>query len=109
MPLFALIMVTLVLLARRDVTVTGPEMATGLDGLTAMGPEPGCADDVTTDTVPSAVFECWIDTDDVMGVRPSDDLPDVSGFTDIDCVARGGPGIIVWLFVVVGAPISILW
>lgn len=72
--LLVLIMVTLVLLARRDVTVTGPEQAAG----------------VTTDTPP-----CWMDTPDDSGGSPSDDLPDVSGFTDIDCAWRPGPEIIV--------------
>lgn len=75
-------------------TVTGPDIDIGLLGLTDIGPDPGVLD-VTTDTVPSAVFECWMDTADVIGMRPSDDLPDVSGLTDIDCVARGGPDIIV--------------
>lgn len=96
-PLFVLIIVTLVLLARRDVTVTGPEIEIGLVGLTDIGPEPGVLD-VTTDTFPNAVLECWMDTADVIGVKPSDDFPGVSGFTDIDCVDRGGPDIMVWLF-----------
>lgn len=103
-PLFVFIIVTLVLLARRDVTVTGPEIEIGLVGLTDIG-----VLDVTTDTVPRAVLECWMDTADVIGVRPSDDFPEVSGLTDIDCVARGGPDIIVWLLVQVVAPMSMLW
>lgn len=97
LPLFELlIIVTLVLFARRDVTVTGPEIEIGFVGLTDNGPEPGWLFGVTTDTVPNAVLECWMDTADVIGVKASDDLPDVSGLTDIDCVATGGPEIIAW-------------
>lgn len=107
-PLFVLIIVTLVLLARRDVTVTGPEIEIGLVGLTDIGPEPGVLD-VTTDTFPNAVLECWMDTADVIGVKPSDDFPGVSGFTDIDCVDRGGPDIMVWLLGPALDPMSMLW
>ena len=96
-PLFVFIIVTLVLFARLEVTVTGPDIEIGLVGLTDIGPDPGVLD-VTTDTVPNAVLECWMETAEVIGVSPSEDFPDVNGFTDIDCVARGGPDIIVWLF-----------
>lgn len=100
--LFApLIMVTLVLFARRDVTVTGPVIDIEL-GLEHGGE---LAVEVMMETWPSALFECWIDTD---GVRASEDFP-VSGFTDIDCGWCGGLVMIVGPFVVLGgAPITIL-
>lgn len=90
---------TLVLLARRDVTVTGPDIDIGFVLGVFISPEDVLvfAPDVITDTLPSAVFECWMDTEEVMGVSASEDLPDVSGFTDIDCDwSADGPEIIVW-------------
>lgn len=83
--LLELIIVTLVLFARRDVTVTGPSGFVPTD----TGPEvvwsrlDPLGELVITETCPSAVFECWMETD---GTSASDDLPDVKGFTDIDCV-----------------------
>lgn len=83
-------MVTLVLFARLEVTVTGPKMDTGLE-FTDIGPEPWVmiagpvlAVEVITETWPRAVLECCMDTDEVIGVRASMDLPVVRGFTEMD-------------------------
>lgn len=51
---------------------------------------------LVTETLPRAVLECWIDTEEVIGdVIVSVDFP-VSGFTDIDWFG-GGPDIRVGL------------
>lgn len=86
-------------MARREVTVTGPDIDIGLVLGEFISPEEVfvLAPDVITDTLPSAVFECWMDTDEVMGVKASEDLPDVSGFTDIACCCSAdGPDKIDW-------------
>lgn len=75
---------TLVLFARLEVTVTGPDIDIGFEGPFIVPDVFVFAPDVITDTFPSAVFECCIDTADVIGVIASDDLPDVNGLTDID-------------------------
>lgn len=89
-------MVTLVLLALRDVTVTGPVTLTGLTlGAIVIGLEAKfCVSIVgpavlVTDTCPKAVFECCMETDEgTFGAGSmSDDLP-VSGLTDIDWVCK---------------------
>lgn len=70
-----------------DPTEIGPDP---LDWVTT-GPVLGVV--VITDTWPSAVLECCMETE--VGTRASEDLP-VSGLTDIDCVCSdGGPGITV--------------
>lgn len=95
--LFALIIVTLVLFALLEVTVTGPQTFPGLFVLMVTGPEPRVWVTIGplllfTDTCPRAMLECWMDTDAGM---VSEDFP-VRGFTDIDWFWRaGGPDIIV--------------
>lgn len=83
---FELIIVTLVLL-RRDVTITAPGAALVL--VTPVVPVMAVVAVVVTDTCPSAVCR------DAVGINASEDLPEVSGFTDMDWLWRGAPEIIV--------------